>query len=326
MVVKRPFFKTFVYVCLIFLLIVVYYNQHFFVSFIASQFQPQVETAITVILALGIVWSFYKIVGIWLERFVPVKFLHSLKKTFSYTLWGVTILALLIYFFSGERATDVGVIFGLFAAGLSFALQRPILCFVGWLLLMGRKIYREGDRIQIGGLKGDVADVGIMTTTILEVGSWAGFDQSTGRLLTFPNAWILEKEVRNYTSGLGYIWDEITVRIPYDADWKKAKKLLERIALKNLSDEVEIVRKRMSRLIRRIKVHTDYDSVEINPKTFVDLKDSWVELRLRYVCPTGMRRTVRSEISEKILEEFKKNRIPITFPSMRWIKKPIIPK
>ncbi len=326
MVSKKPLLKTFIYVYILILLIILLHAKSFFLSLISPKFSAQVEAIATVVLIVGIVWSLYKIIGIWLEQIIPLKFLHPLKKAFFYILWGVTILVLAIYFLTGERVAEFSVIFGLFAAGLSFALQRPILCFVGWLLLMARKIYREGDRIEVGGIKGDVADVGIMTTTILEVGSWAGFDQSTGRLLTFPNAWILEKEVRNYTSGLGYIWDEITVRIPYDANWKKAKKVLEKIALRTLSDELEIVRKRMRRLIRKLTVRTDFDAVEITPRTFVDLKDSWIELRLRYVCPTGKRRTVRSEISESILKEFKKHKISITFPSMRWVKGPIVPK
>jgi small-conductance mechanosensitive channel len=275
---------------------------------------------------LGMVWSIYKLVTLWFEWLIPVRFAHQAKKVFTYLVWGGVFLVLAVYALSGGRIAEFGIALGLFSAGISFAMQRPLLCLVGWILIHSRKLYKEGDRVQVGGITGDVADIGIMTTTVMEVGSWAGYDQSTGRLLTFPNAWILEREVRNYTSGLGHIWDEITIRIPYDANWQKAKDVLQRLANQLLKKEIDMGRRRMAKLMRQVKLRTDSDAIQLEPEVFTDLTDNWIELRLRYLCPEGKRRTVRSQLSEAMLREFKKAKIPLTVPSIRWVTKPLIPK
>lgn len=279
----------------------------------------RLKSILILISALGITYLITKLINLWLERVFPIERISSAKRMVGYIIWSFALVFLLVYFLGGGAGT--GVSLGILGAGLSFAMQRPILCIVGWLVIIIRGLYKEGDRIELGmaEVKGDVANIGIMTTTLVEVGGWAGFDQSTGRILTFPNAWILEKRVLNYTSGFNWIWDEITLRIPYDSPWEKGEEVLKKIGEEATKDFVEESRWRMRESMKKFTLRTDFDSLELKPRVFVDLKDNWIELRLRYVCPAGKRRTIRSKLSKTILKEFKENKIPITVSSIRLV-------
>lgn len=285
-----------------------------------SSIIPYINQIVILISVLGITYFLTKLVNVWLEKLFPLRRISTAKRVFSYIIWGAAVIFLLTYFAGGGAGT--GLSLGLFGAGLSFALQRPILCVVGWLIVIVKKLYREGDRINVGGkIKGDVASIGIMTTTIVEVGGWAKFDQSTGRILTFPNAWVLEKKILNYTSGFDWIWDEVALRIPYDSNWEKAEEILEEIGKNATKKLVEKSKWKMKDTMKKFTLRTDFDSLDLDARVFVDLKRNWIELKLRYICPAGKRRTIRSKISKSAIKEFKKNNLPVTGRTIRVVDK-----
>lgn len=119
-----------------------------------------------------------------------------------------------------------GTFFGLLAAGLTVALKEPILSIAARVAIFAGHIYGVGDRIEVNGMSGDVIDVGFFYTRMMEIGSWIGGDQYSGRITQFANAEVFGNPVFNYTRNFAYIWDEVMLPITYDSDSAVASKIL----------------------------------------------------------------------------------------------------
>ena len=105
------------------------------------------------------------------------------------------------------------VLYGIIGAGVAISLQDVIRNFAGGIMIMTGNLYRVGDRIEIGNETGDVMDVGIMYTTLMELRGWIDGDQPTGRLTMVPNGRIISNEVHNYTQDHSFLWDEIKIPV-----------------------------------------------------------------------------------------------------------------
>ena len=125
--------------------------------------------------------------------------------------------------------TDVTTGVGLITAGLAFALQRVILSLAAYFVILRGDTFGVGDRITLGGVRGDVVRLGFLKTTIMEMGQppsisstdpavWVNSRQYTGRLVTVTNGAIFNEPVYNYTRDFPYLWEEIVLPIDYDVD------------------------------------------------------------------------------------------------------------
>lgn len=121
-------------------------------------------------------------------------------------------LIVLVEIWSGGKQ-QVTVAFDLISAGIAFALQDLLKNLAGGLLIYLNKMYGVGDRIEINSKVGDVMDIGIFYTTILEVREWVSAEQATGRLTSIPNGQVLSNHVNNHTKDHNFIWDEIHIPI-----------------------------------------------------------------------------------------------------------------
>jgi small-conductance mechanosensitive channel len=188
--------------------------------------------------------------------------------------------------------------FGLVAAAFTISLQDVARNFAGGTTIFWSGLYRVGDRIEINSKKGDVIDIGILYTTVMENNEWVSGDQPTGRISVIPNSFILNNVLDNYTKGFSFLWDEITVPITYDSDWRAARSLIldiiraETELVKDLADE-EIMHLQRRYYISRRSIEADL---------FMKFTDNWIELTARYVVYARQRRTVKSKLSQRILE------------------------
>jgi small-conductance mechanosensitive channel len=109
----------------------------------------------------------------------------------------------------------------------------------GWFAIGASKLYSVGDRIRIGDTKGDVIDISILRTTVLETGNWVSGDLHNGRLARIPNSLALKGPVFNYTQGFRFVWDEIKVTLTPQSDHRLAKTMLLSIAQETVADFME---------------------------------------------------------------------------------------
>ena len=111
-------------------------------------------------------------------------------------------------------------------AGIALALQDVILSVAGWFLIIVRRPFQVGDRIELGGVKGDVIDIRLLQTSLLEIGNWVDADQSTGRIVHCPHSLVFKEPLFNYTKGFEFIWNEIKIPLTFESNWKKGKEII----------------------------------------------------------------------------------------------------
>ncbi|MDM4778055.1 mechanosensitive ion channel domain-containing protein, partial [Micromonospora sp. b486] len=163
-------------------------------------------------------------------------------------------LALLWRPFAGR----VAVVFGLLAAGLALAMQEVIGAFAGWISILTGRQFRVGDRIQMCGVRGDVLDITPLRTRILESGSssdpesWIRGRQYTGRVVSLSNRFVFTAPVFNSSTVLDHLWEELTLPVPYEADWHLAERILCEEA-ESISSTVE-ARRAIEQMRRRYPV------------------------------------------------------------------------
>ncbi|HEY3785097.1 MAG TPA: mechanosensitive ion channel domain-containing protein [Steroidobacteraceae bacterium] len=114
--------------------------------------------------------------------------------------------------------SQLGTMIGLAGAGLTVALKDFIVAFIGWLVLMGRNGVRLGDWVEINGVSGEVVELGMFHTVLLETGNWTDTSHPTGRRVTFTNSFAVEKHYFNFSTSGQWLWDELLVLVPFEKD------------------------------------------------------------------------------------------------------------
>jgi len=237
------------------------------------------------------------------------------SKGVSYVAFLLGILILSNIWFAGVGS--LGTFFGLVGAGLAIALQDPIVDVVAWLFIVVRRPFVVGDRVEIEGQAGDVIDIGVFSFSMLEIGNWVDADQSTGRILQVPNKKVFSSSIANFNQGFDYIWDEINVLVTFESDWKSAKEILLDIAKEHSGRMSDSVRKSVRESSDRYMI--SYKT--LTPIVYTDVKDSGVQLTMRYLCHPKKRRGTKENIWESILARFEEHgKVGLAYPTYRITK------
>jgi small-conductance mechanosensitive channel len=142
--------------------------------------------------------------------------LETLRATTRVALQVVAVLLILLVIFGPP--SQLGTILGLAGAGLTVALKDFIVGFLGWLMLMGKNGIRLGDWVEINGVTGEVVELGMFHTVLLETGNWTDSGHPTGRRVTFTNSFAIEGHYFNFSTSGQWLWDEVRVVVPPGQD------------------------------------------------------------------------------------------------------------
>jgi small-conductance mechanosensitive channel len=226
--------------------------------------------------------------------------LYTVRKATTSTI--TAIAALLIIGIWIQRLGDLSVALGILAAGLAFALQEVIGSIAGWITIVTGRPFTIGDRIETGSIRGDVVDIGVLRTTLMEIGNWLDGDHNTGRIVTVSNAFLFKEPLYNYSAHLHFVWDEIRIPITYESSWKRAIEIMSDAVCEHpaYQDMLPKAEKQRREVRRKLAVKM----TPLEPRTYVKLTDNWIELGLVYPVDTDLRRSFRSDISQRLLTEF----------------------
>ncbi len=207
-----------------------------------------------------------------------------------------------------DNTQSIVVSFGIVGAGLAIALQDMFRNIAGGIVILLTGMFKVGDRIEVGNKTGDVIDIGIMYTTVLELNEWVDANQPTGRLSNIPNSAAIDSVVNNFSRDFSFVWAELELPITYDSDWRTARG----IVLQVLKEVVGATTARAEKEISDM-THVYYlKTVSVEPAVYITLTDNWVSLHIRYPVPINEARLVKDLIFTKILDEFeKRNNITI---------------
>jgi small-conductance mechanosensitive channel len=227
---------------------------------------------------------------------------YHVRKAVRYGVALAALLALAVLWrpFAGR----IGVVVGLAAAGVAFAMQEVIGAVAGWFNIISGRIYRVGDRVEVGGVQGDVIDITPLRTKVLEIGSaveeasWVRGRQLTGRVVAVSNKATFTEPVYNYSAALEHIWEELSIPVAHDADWREAERIMREEAAR--ASSTEGARAAMEELSRRFPV----PRAELEPRVFVRATDNWMELSARFIVPVRTARSVKDELTRRVQERF----------------------
>jgi small-conductance mechanosensitive channel len=260
------------------------------------------------------------LLGILIISFINrrVRNLHKRHTARKVTLYSTVLIILcLSVLFWVESVESLTVMISIIGAGLVVALQEVILCFAGWLLIIFKRPFTVGDRIEIGSVKGDVIDVRMFQIALLEVGNWVESEQSTGRVVHIPNSNVFRERVFNYTKGFQCIWNEIKVTVTFESNWEKAKEII----LKHANPEIDKLGTKVQASIDRMAQQYMIHYEKFTPIVYVNIADYGIELNLRYLTEVRKRRMTEDRISRAILEDFAKERdVQFAYPTYRIVR------
>ncbi|MGC2657507.1 MAG: mechanosensitive ion channel domain-containing protein [Bryobacteraceae bacterium] len=238
----------------------------------------------------------------------------SRQKSAFWTRQGISLVTFLLgiigfvsIWFDNPTRLATGI--GLLGAGLAFALQKVVTSFAGYFVILRGKTFNVGDRISMGGVRGDVISLNFIQTVIMEMGEppsvqnedpgmWVMSRQYSGRIVTISNAQIFDTPVYNYTRDFPYIWEEMVIPVSFKDDRGKA----EQIMLEAVQHHVKEINDMAEPELLRLKQQFFIEAADLQPRVFLRITDNWVELSVRFLCATHDIRGLKDRISREMLE------------------------
>jgi len=205
------------------------------------------------------------------------------------------VLVLVVIF---GTPNQVSTLIGLTTAGLTVALKDFILSFIGWFVLMGRNGVRVGDWVEIEGVGGEVIEIGVLKTVLLEVGTWTNTGHPTGRRVALMNKYAIENHYFNFSTAGQWLWDELQMTLPLTGDpYRMALAIRERVERETETDATAAEHDWEG-------VTHQYGTRAFSAKPEVDLRPSinGLEIVVRYITRAPQRYEVKSRLFHAIVE------------------------
>ena len=253
-----------------------------------------------------------------------------IRQAISLITFVLAALGFLSIWFDNPTRLATGA--GLVGAGIAFALQQVITSFAGYFVILRGKTFNVGDRIQMGGVRGDVVALNFLQTVIMEMGQppkdettdssvWVESRQFTGRIVTIANSKIFDDPVYNYTRDFPYLWEEMHLPISYKDDRARAEEILLEAANKETVQIEELAPAALKVLEERFFVTVS----ETKPRVYMRLTDNWIDLGVRFLCRDRNIRALKDRMSREIISKLDEAKIGIAsstydvvgFPTVR---------
>jgi small-conductance mechanosensitive channel len=281
---------------------------------------------------IAIAWIFAWVLRQILKLFIGTRsgtrFQFWAKQGVSLIIAGIVILGIMSIWF--DNPAQLASVLGLIGAGIAFALQRVITAVAGYFVILRGKTFNVGDRIQMGGVRGDVIGLTFMQTRIMEMGesprekggdddkSWVHSRQFTGRIVTVTNDKVFDCPVYNYTHEFAYIWDEISIPVAFHQDFAKA----EEIILEAANAQARTAKRLGKEEVRRLEERFGIDAGEIDPRVFWRITENWLELTVRFLGPDHGIRKIKDQMTREIMAGFEKSKIVIAAVRQEAVEMP----
>jgi small-conductance mechanosensitive channel len=268
-----------------------------------------------IVIAWAIAWGLRQLLKLFIGTRSGTRFQFWAKQGVSLIVAAILILGILSIWF--DNPARLASVVGLIGAGIAFALQRVITAVAGYFVILRGKTFNVGDRILMGGVRGDVAGLSFMQTRIMEMGqspreetdekSWVRSRQFTGLIVTVTNDKVFDEPVYNYTHEFPYIWDEISIPVRYSSDYAAAEKHLVAAAARHAMSHAKIGCEEVDRMQQRFGLALD----QIDPRVFWRITEDWLEMTIRFLGPDHGIRQIKDKMTRDILAGFARDGVAI---------------
>src|SRR5258708_168777 len=224
------------------------------------------------------------------------KRVDTLRAVLKFSAQAVGAIAILFLIVGLPNQTTT--VLGLPGPGLTVAMKDFIMAFLGWFALMGKNGIRVGDWVKINGVAGEVVEIGLLKTVLLETGNWTDAGHPTGRQVSFMNSFAIEGHFFNFTTSGQWMWDELQLTIPSDQDPYSVIDRLQKLVEKETKDNVSKAEAEWSRTTTRYRVQ----SISAAPAINVRPSGSGVEVSVRYITRAYDRHETRKRLYAAVVE------------------------
>ncbi len=219
------------------------------------------------------------------------------------TIIRYALILLVFLFVFNDKLGNVGVTLGFASAGIAFALQEVIISLAGWINIITSQQVKVGQRVKIGDITGDIIDIGILKTTLMEIGGWVDGDLYNGRITEISNNFVFSTPIQNYSEHYPFLWDEIQVPIRTDSDFKEARRTFVQIVEEVCGGYAEASKDTWETLQGRFML----ENASVKPAVTLRFDENWITFTLRYVVDYERRRSTKDQLYTRILEEIRYN-------------------
>ena len=226
----------------------------------------------------------------------PRRRLHQVQVIARITLQVAAILSILVIFFGPP--TQISTMIGLITAGITVVMKDFIVAFFGWFTLMGKHGISVGDWVEIEGVSGEVIEIGLLKTVLLELGNWTETGHPTGRRVAFANSFAIEGHYFNFSTSGQWLWDELRLALPSAGDpYSIAQQIREIVDRETQADAAEAAKDWQS-------VTRKYGAPEFSAVAAVDLRPApnGLEVVVRYITRAPQRNAVKSKLFQAIFD------------------------
>ena len=237
----------------------------------------------------------------WLQKLLDkpkldrrqVETLRSLTRM-SLRVAAALIILLIVIGVPSQFATTLGIV----GAGLTVALKDFIVAFFGWLVLMGRNGIRLGDWVEINGVSGEVTELGMFHTVLLETGNWSDSGHPTGRRVTFTNSFAIEGHYFNFSTSGQWLWDQLQLVVPIGRDPYPIVDAITKQVLQATADSARQAEQEWQRAVPAQRGQTFSGTPGVNVKPVV----GGVEIAVRYITRANERYMVRAKLYQQAVD------------------------
>jgi small-conductance mechanosensitive channel len=222
-----------------------------------------------------------------------VETLRSIARVALRVVAVITILLIVI-----GIPTQFGTMIGIVGAGLTVALKDFIVAFFGWLMLMGRNGIRLGDWVEINGVSGEVTELGMFHTVLMETGNWSDAGHPTGRRVTFTNSFAIEGHYFNFSTSGQWLWDELQVTVPAGRDPYPIVDAITKQVAEATAESARQAEQEWQRAVpaQRGKVFSGTPGVSVKPTV------GGVEIAIRYITRANERFLLRAKLYQAAVD------------------------
>jgi small-conductance mechanosensitive channel len=222
--------------------------------------------------------------------------MHTLRSILqlSVQVFGVLLILLVVFGWPQQMPT----ILGLATAGITIVMQDFILSFFGWFVLMGKNGMRVGDRVEINGVGGEVIEIGLIKTALLETGKLADIGLPTGRRISFLNSFAIRGQYFNFSTAGQWMWDEITVSLPSSTSPRPIVERLQKMIQEQTHESASIAMQEWKRSVHGARI----SSLDPTPVVSLVITAAGYDIRIRYVTRAADRFETRTALYRRVFD------------------------
>jgi len=230
------------------------------------------------------------------QRFGRADARYKVRKFIVFS--GYLSILLFLAFLFEDRLGRLSFAVGIAGAGVAVALQDVLASIAGAFSIGFSKLFAVGDRVQIGDTRGDVIDLGLLRTTLMETGNWVNSDLYNGRIVRIPNSAVLKGSVFNYSQGFRFIWDEIKLQFTPTSDCEFAREMLLRVAKQAIGEYLTEAQTSW----QQISETYESENPTLEPMVALVVNGGSLEFSVSYVVDYTKRTFMKDRLFTKIVE------------------------